>query len=148
LAAGNRTAAIAVLDQVPDSSSQYQSAQIAAVRAGLDQASGSLAEADLVAASVRLEKLRLDAHNRAVLAIELFRTALSWLGVAEGARPPVPPRPTPTNGGRVLGQALREREIRFGLERAYRSLATLEPEPLARYALVDQANAVRPRTVF
>jgi serine/threonine-protein kinase PknG len=47
----------------------------------------------------------------------------------------------------VLGQALREREIRFGLERAYRALATLEPDPLARYGLVDQANEVRPRTV-
>jgi serine/threonine-protein kinase PknG len=46
-----------------------------------------------------------------------------------------------------LGQALREQEVRLGLERAYRLLASLEPDPVARYALVDQANAVRPRTV-
>jgi serine/threonine-protein kinase PknG len=68
---------------------------------------------------------------------------LEWLGV--GGPPPVPARPLPN--GKVLGQALEERDIRFGLERAYRALATLEPDPLARYALVDQANTVRPRTV-
>ncbi len=103
-----------------------------------------------MAASDRLERLRLDAEHRASLAIELFQTALSWLG-ADGAVRPAPPAPVPvapSGNGKVLGQALREREIRFGLEKAYRMLATLEPEPLARYALVDQANAVRPRTVF
>jgi serine/threonine-protein kinase PknG len=149
LAAGDRAGAIAVLDEVPDSSSQYQTAQVAAVRASLDKAAGTLAESDLVAASIRVERLRLDAHRAAALSIELFRTALEWLGVADGAsRPPVPQPPKPLTNGRVLGRALREREIRFGLERAYRALATLEPEPFARYALVDQANAVRPRTVF
>ena len=48
---------------------------------------------------------------------------------------------------KVLGHGLSEREIRFGLERSYRMLATLERDPRARHALVDQANAVRPRTV-
>ena len=120
----------------------------AAVRASVDKATGTLAEADLVAASTRLERLKLDQQRRATLAIELFHTALEWLGVPDGAahRPAAPP-PQTTAAGKVLGQALREREIRFGLERAYRSLAVLESDPLARYALVDQANAVRPRTV-
>ena len=74
-------------------------------------------------------------------------------GVGDGKAPlPAGSAPAPATGkaaatGKVLGQALREREIRFGLERAYRSLAILEPDPLARYELVDQANAVRPRTV-
>jgi len=146
LAAGDRAGALAVLDEVPDSSSQYLAAQVAAVRAGLDRATGTLAEADLVAASMRLERLKLDAQRRATLAIELFQTALAWLGVPDaGVRRPV--AQPPAFNGKVLGQALREREIRFGLERAYRALATLEPEALARYALVDQANAVRPRTV-
>jgi serine/threonine-protein kinase PknG len=144
LAAGDRAGAVAALDEVPDSSSQHLAAQVAAVRASLDRATGTLAEDDLVAASGRLERLKLDQQRRATLAIELFRTALDWLGVANGQAPR--PAATPATG-KVLGQALREREIRFGLERAYRSLAILEPDPLARYALVDQANAVRPRTV-
>jgi serine/threonine-protein kinase PknG len=146
LAAGRRVDAIHILDQVPDSSSQFQAAQVAAVRAGLDRVAGTLEEADLVSASDRVERLRLDAQRRASLAIELFQSALAWLGTADGARAPVPP--VPLRNGKVLGQALREREIRFGLERAYRVLATLEPDHQARYALVDQANAVRPRTVF
>ncbi len=101
-----------------------------------------------MAASTRLERLKLDAQRRATLAIELFRTALEWLGVPDSAPPRRPAAgPARAFNGTVLGQALREREIRFGLERAYRALATLETDPLARYALVDQANAVRPRTV-
>jgi serine/threonine-protein kinase PknG len=148
LSAGSRMGAVAVLDEVPDSSSQHVAAQVAAVRASLDRASGTLAEADLVAASVRLEKLKLDAQRRAALAVELFHTALHWLGVPDGERRrPTVPVPAPFASGRVLGQALREREIRFGLERAYRSLANLEPDPMTRYALVDRANEVRPRTV-
>src|SRR2546423_13515875 len=92
LAAGDRAGAVAVLDEVPDSSSQHLAAQVAAVRAGLDKASGTLAEVDLVAASMRLEKLKLDAQRRATLAIELFRTALEWLR-GPGRAPPPPARP-------------------------------------------------------
>jgi serine/threonine-protein kinase PknG len=152
LAAGGRDGAVGILDEVPDSSSQHIAAQIAAVRARLSGEPGTLSEADLVDASTRLERLRLDEQRRAGLAIEMFRSALAWLGVnAPIAMPTVGPiprqRPLPPMVGRVLGQALREREVRFGLERAYRLLATLEPDPHARYALVDEANAVRPRTL-
>jgi serine/threonine-protein kinase PknG len=40
-----------------------------------------------------------------------------------------------------------ERDLRLGLERAYRLLASLETDTYARYALVDRANTVRPRTM-
>jgi serine/threonine-protein kinase PknG len=151
LAGGARGAAVDVLDEVPDSSSQHIAAQVAAVRARLSGEPGSLAETDLVDASARLERLRLDEQRRAGLAIEMFRSALAWLGVNAPATVPgaIPRQRTavPMLTGRVLGQELREREVRFGLERAYRLLATLEPDPQARYALVDEANAVRPRTL-
>src|SRR5204862_7826257 len=113
LAAGDRAGAVAVLDEVPDSSSQHQAAQVAAVRASVDKATGTLAEADLVAASTRLERLKLDQQRRATLAIELFHTALEWLGVGDG-RSPQPASTQAAATGKVLGQALREREIRFG----------------------------------
>jgi serine/threonine-protein kinase PknG len=48
----------------------------------------------------------------------------------------------------MLGHGLTERELRFGLERNYRVLATLENDPRARRALIDQANAVRPWTTM
>ena len=133
---------MAILDEVPDSSSQYVAAQVAAVRATLQTDHGPLSETDFIASSTRLERLRLDAERRATLAVEMFRAALAWLSGT-------PPRPSTATAavGRVLGHGLTEREVRFGLERAYRLLATLERDPLARYALVDQANEVRPRTV-
>ncbi|MDT5028881.1 MAG: serine/threonine-protein kinase PknG, partial [Micromonosporaceae bacterium] len=174
LAAGDRAAAVAILDEVPEVSSQYLAAQMAAIRASLDAGPNVLTEVDLVGSSNRLERLRLDAGRRASLVVEMLHGALDWLlakGSAYGplAGPPdrihgsgkatsgtsvswlsvlrpAPPPPAQT-GGLFLGQALREHEVRLGLERAYRLLASLEPDPVARYALVDQANAVRPRTV-
>ena len=47
----------------------------------------------------------------------------------------------------MLGHGLTERELRFGLERKYRILATLESDQRAQRALVNQANAVRPWTL-
>jgi serine/threonine-protein kinase PknG len=154
LAAGDRGGARQAYDEVPDSSSQYVPAQIAAVRAYLDQQPGRLTEADLVDASTRLERLRLDRQRQATLAVEMFRTALGWITSPPSA--PAPPVPTPPRqvapgrqvaSGKVLGQPLSERQIRFGLERAYRLLASLEREGPDRDVLVDLANSVRPRTV-
>jgi len=72
-----------------------------------------------------------------------------WLSARRQQTPPVPaPRkPGTTAPTKLLGGALAETDVRLGLERAYRLLASLEPDPKARYALVDQANAVRPQTV-
>jgi serine/threonine-protein kinase PknG len=144
---GNRDLAIGILDEVPDSSSQHVAAKVAALRTRLDLTGGTLAEHDLADASTRLEQLKLDTARQAQLSVEMFRTALEWLGTSVLS----PTRAAPQRAGspavRLLGQGLNERELRLGLERAYRVLATLEPDTRARYALVDQANAVRPRTM-
>ena len=47
---------------------------------------------------------------------------------------------------RLAGRALHERDLRAGLEQTYRDLARLAPDASARFALVDAANYVRPRT--
>jgi serine/threonine-protein kinase PknG len=151
LAAGDRVGARAIYDEVPDTSSHHVAAQIAAVRAHLDQEPAALAEADLLDASTRLERLRLDKQRREALAVEVFRTALSWVITGNGSAGRAPARPVPAQraaaAGRVLGQLLSERDIRLGLERSYRAMASLEPDRAARHALVDLANSVRPRTV-
>jgi serine/threonine-protein kinase PknG len=142
LSVGNREGAIAVLDEVPTTSSQQVAAQIAAVRGGLDHRINPLTETDFVEASTRLERLRLDTQRQASLAIEMYQTALRWLSrTARSRRSARPP------AGVMLGHGLTERELRFGLERKYRILATLETDPQAQRALVGQANAVRPWTV-
>ncbi len=94
----------------------------------------------------------------------MFRAALAWIGVSEdgpesASRPrtgrvgPVPTQRSPqravalSSASRLLGHRLNERELRLGLERAYRALAAMQTDTLERYALVDRANAVRPWTM-
>ena len=136
LSGGDWPGAVAVLDQVPESSSQHVAAQVAAVRVSLRGAGPAGSTGDLLDASARLERLGLDVERQARLAIELLRAALAGLGAA--AAPPA---------ARILGHELTERGLRFGLERAYRTLAQLSRDPDLRIALVDEANAVRPRTL-
>ncbi|MFY1670557.1 tetratricopeptide repeat protein [Plantactinospora sp. WMMB334] len=134
---GDRVGALAVLDQVPESSSQHVAAQVAAVRASLPGLRATGAADDLLRASARLERLGLDVERQTRLTIEVLEVALAW----------VRSRPGATGGGLVLGHELSERGLRFGLERAYRTLAQLCRDPELRIALVDHANAVRPRTL-
>jgi serine/threonine-protein kinase PknG len=47
---------------------------------------------------------------------------------------------------RILGCEPNERALRFGLERGYRMLASLTPDPARKVELVDMANEIRPRT--
>ncbi|GAA4692570.1 serine/threonine-protein kinase [Phytohabitans rumicis] len=136
LAAGDRDGTLAVLDQVPDSSSHHITAQVAAVRASLvaDQHS-------LLAAAGRLERLVLDVERQALLTVEMLKAALDWI---TGTHLPAHRLP---DGVQVLGHPLTERGLRFGLERAYRTMAQFARDPDHKIALVDQANAVRPRTL-
>jgi serine/threonine-protein kinase PknG len=127
---------------VPDSSSQYVSAQVASLRASIDRGIGLIQETDLIAASERLNRLRLDTFRQATLSIEMYEAALGWIGEQNATK-----RFTGGTTGNLFGRRMTERDLRIGLEQAYRLLATLETDTLARYALVDRANAVRPRTM-
>jgi serine/threonine-protein kinase PknG len=139
---GDRSGAVAVLDQVPESSSYYLAAQVATVRVRLGAPPATLPEPDLLDAATRLERLELDVERQARLSVEMIHKALHWVLT----RPPAGARQPPA-AGRVLGLGLTERELRFGLERSYRALAKLSRDRQARAELVDLANAVRPRTL-
>ncbi|MEJ2852182.1 MULTISPECIES: serine/threonine-protein kinase [unclassified Saccharothrix] len=132
LAAGDRESAVAVLHSVPETSSHHVAAQVAAVRA---QAGGT--PDDVVAAGARLSGLELDVARRVGLTAELLRTALESLP-RNGSAPPAE---------ELLGCDFTEQGLRLGLERCYRQLARLADTPEERIALVDRANAVRPRTL-
>jgi serine/threonine-protein kinase PknG len=145
LASGDRPAAIAAVATVPETSSHYAAAQIAAVRllvAAGNGASGS----DVREADGRLVKLSLDDLRREQLTVEILHAALDWVSVvgAPGSRHDAA-RAT-DGGGRILGCEPNERALRFGLERGYRALASLTPDPARKVELVDMANAIRPRT--
>jgi serine/threonine-protein kinase PknG len=135
LARGDRAGCVTVLDEVPDSSSQYLVAQVAAVRAKVGAELAHVLEADLLDASGRLQRLRLDVERNAWLAVEMLERSLDWVGGGQA-----------TAGSRVLGHELSERSLRLGLEQAYRALAKMAPDPETRVSWVDRANRVRPRT--
>ncbi|MEU8788834.1 tetratricopeptide repeat protein [Streptomyces sp. NPDC048643] len=149
LAAGDRRAAVRTLESVPESSIHYTAARVAAVRARLRQRPVADAAAppfldDLTAAAGQVEALDgfgLDAVRREQLSTEVLGCALDWvLSGSQGSAPA-------SGGGHVLlGSALDERGLRFGLERSYRTLARLARGGEERIDLVERANRYRPRT--
>jgi serine/threonine-protein kinase PknG len=163
LADGDRVAAIASVASVPPTSSYHAAAQIAAIRllvatgnavpAGIGAApaagggaahvGGGISVGDLRQADTRLGVLSLDDLRREQLTVEILRAALDWVSTA----PPSPRRRGDASAGEpILGCEPTERALRFGLERGYRALAGLSPDPARRNELVDLANSVRPRT--
>ena len=154
LAADDQAGAIAVLESVPETSSHYLAAQVAAVRARIGR--GLPAQSELLIAADRLDRLRLDQLRFSQLRAEVLERALECVradpapgtGAPDGSATPGPaPGPTPTGSATVLGCRLVEDELRFGLERAYRALARLADSTPERIRLVDRANSVRPRTL-
>ncbi|MEU5257381.1 tetratricopeptide repeat protein [Amycolatopsis sp. NPDC021455] len=144
LAQGARNSAVEVLETVPPSSTHYIDAQVAAIKIKTTATKANGRETpvtvhDLLDASARLERLRLDAERRTRLSANVLEAAYEWLRT--------PKQGGQTPGGHVLGCALEERELRFGLERCYRALARLAGTIEQRIELVDRANAIRPRTL-
>ena len=137
LAAGDSAAAVEVLGTVPQTSTHFVAAQLAAIRARLSPSGpASPSAGDLSNAGRRLERLQLDASTRYTLAAEVLNAGLRLLQAGGLAAK-----------GRLLDCELTDQGLRLGLERAYRALARLSPTRPARYALVDLANSVRPRTL-
>jgi serine/threonine-protein kinase PknG len=135
LRAGRTQDAIAALDTVPESSSQYVAAQLAAVRAAMLNTTTAPAEPDLRAAAARIEKLPLDPATDHDIRATVLTSALQR--VPEGDVPAGPP---------LLGSPWSERGVRLALEERLRAAARLVTDSERRVALVDQANAVHPRT--
>ncbi|CAL9568208.1 tetratricopeptide repeat protein [Streptomyces sp. enrichment culture] len=145
LAAGDRLGAVRTLESVPESSIHYTAARVAAVRARLRGRTPGPGDVpfgdDLTAAAGQVEALQaygLDPARRARLSAEVLGGALDWV-LSGGAG-------SAAAGRTLLGSGLDERGLRFGLERAYRTLARLAPGGKERIELVERANRYRPRT--
>ncbi|WAX79975.1 serine/threonine-protein kinase [Streptomyces sp. KMM 9044] len=160
LATGDRRGAVRTLESVPESSIHYTAARVAAVRARLRGPATTTGDVpfldDLSAAADQVEALDsygLDPARREQLAVEVLGRALDWvLSGGQGSVPlPLPAQPgrgqRAAAGGRtLLGNGLDERDLRFGLERSYRTLARLARSGEERIDLVERANRYRPRT--
>jgi serine/threonine-protein kinase PknG len=137
LASSDRAAAIEVLSQVPETSSYYTAAQVAAIRIGVLPGCDP---AGLHEAAERLGRLRdLDETRRQWLTSQVLHAALDLVAPADQSAPAQLPVT-------ILGCGPGERSLRFGLERCYRARARLESDRGRRIDLVDMANSVRPRT--
>ncbi|MGY3201727.1 tetratricopeptide repeat protein [Streptomyces sp. TE5632] len=161
LAAGDRRGAVRTLESVPESSIHYTAARVAAVRARLRGRAAAAGDVpfldDLSAAASQVEALEsygLDPARREQLSAEVLGCALDWvLSGGQGSVPlPAPPGRGNRNAGSaaegrtLLGSGLDERNLRFGLERSYRTLARLARSGEERIDLVERANRYRPRT--
>jgi serine/threonine-protein kinase PknG len=144
LRAGQRDAAIKVLDEVRPQSRQYDAARIAIVRISAGQLAtastdGTPDETNVAYAARRLHELRIAGHVPvALLQAEVWEAALALLRrVGPGSLP----------GPEVLGAEPTASGLRSALERAFREFASWAPDSRQHAILVDLANKVRPRTL-
>jgi serine/threonine-protein kinase PknG len=135
--AGDRRGAILALDEVPAGSAHSTSAGAVAVETLLGGHDvETLDEATLVDAGSRASSLNLEpAAKRVALRLRVLGAALEWLQA--GNEPTTP---------RLLDGDFDEPGVRLGMERCYRDLAHATTDTWERIALVEKANAVRPRT--
>ncbi|MFI0450574.1 tetratricopeptide repeat protein [Actinomadura sp. 6N118] len=148
LKAGNRAAAVAVLDSVPKTSIRYLPAQVAAVATVVrGRAVNDLTAAELAGAGERLSRLDLEGERRARLVAEVLEAALAWLSLPASHHGPS--QHGNVQGGTLFGAPLTDAAaLRRVLEDEYRALAQHSRDKEDRRLLIDRANAVRPRTLL
>ncbi|WP_068816497.1 serine/threonine-protein kinase [Phormidesmis priestleyi] len=137
-ARGDRKEAVAALERVPQSSSLFTRSRVEVARTLVNRDRSAPGAQELRAASVAIEALTLDGVERHRLTQQVLETALHL--VTTKAIPP-------TSAIAILGQPLEEPKIRKGLEKALRNLAHLATGD-EKIRLVDEANRVRPRSLF
>jgi serine/threonine-protein kinase PknG len=135
--AGDRAGAVAALDQVPTESAHFSVAAATAIEILLDgREPKDLDEQTLLDVGKRAAALTLEStEKRATMRLRVFSAALGWLQA--GNRPRTP---------RLLSCDFEEPNMRTEMERCYRELAHEAPGTWERIALVEKANAIRPRT--
>ncbi len=138
LSRGERRAAVAALNRVPQSSALYTRSRIAAARilSGQDHAAPSCA--DLAEASAVAESVGLEGMNAHRLHAQILDAALDVLYSGE-----VKPDPALT----VFGHPFKKKILRACLEKSLRRMAQFVTGE-ERVELIDEANQVRPRTLF
>jgi serine/threonine-protein kinase PknG len=144
---GDRNAAVTALQQVPQTSTLYTRAKVEIARILVDRQlpvainlpkhpQPTLTE--LKSATQTVEALTLEGIEKYRLDRQVFETALNLLtSRAINAQSSL----------MILGQPLEEIKLRQGLEKVLRSMAHLSTGD-EKITLVDEANRIRPRTLF
>lgn len=142
LGAGERGAAVAILDGVPEISLHQHGAAVAAVRilAGDLPGGPHPSAGDLAAAADRVHTLTLDSEESwQRLATAVLESAFSFVrDHGDGSLPPGP----------LLGNPVSEKGLRNRLEKSYRELARQARTADEHGMLIDRANGVRARSLW
>ncbi len=144
---GNRNDAVTALQQVPPTSNLYTRAKVEVARILVDRQlpvainmpqhpQPTLKE--LESATQTVESLTLEGIEKYRLDRQVLETALNLL---------ISKAITAQNNLIILGQPLQEIKLRQGLEKVLRSIAHLSTGD-EKILLVDEANRVRPKTLF
>jgi len=136
LAAGDNPAAVATVTQVPESSRHHNVARMTACLLLVSRPPAELTQEDLDEAADRLRDLH-DEPRLLQMQVVVLGAALGWL--RHGEQPPAP-------GATILGLRYTDEELRGGIELVLRHIARNAPRRLQRYALIDLANHLRPRS--
>jgi serine/threonine-protein kinase PknG len=138
---GDREGAAAAFQRVASGSSRYVRAQMGLAQVLLAARSGPPGAPELARAAGAIEGLRGSVDR-----IELHRLSAELLRIAAGLveAGAVPPSPTAT----VLGVPLQASELRLGAEQELRACARFATGRRAKVRFVDDANRVRPLTIF
>jgi serine/threonine-protein kinase PknG len=134
---GKRAEAVAALQRIPQSSSLYTEARKTVALTLIGVSPALPGESELAQAGKVVEEIALAGVQGVQLAISLLSTAVDLFSSKKLSA---------SSAVTLLGQPLVERDMRFALEKAYRDLARLETDAARKIALIDMANAVRPRT--
>jgi len=134
---GDLDGAVAALHRVPASSAAQPAALEQEATWLLHRASSGGDLRDAASAAGVVQQAAVDGRRRATLAATVLQQVLG--GFAAGSLRPEP-------GLVFFGEPGTEVGVRRALERTLRELARTEPDRTVRIGLVDQANAVRPRT--
>ena len=136
-ALGDRAGAIAAYERVPDKSHAHIDARISQARELLGGNGVDAAAGEVLRAATIVNGLELDREQRDRLSAEILEAALAAV-----QRDATVSDPTT----RVLDYSLVERDVRRGLEKAYRARARRAATAAERIEFVDRANRIRPRS--
>jgi serine/threonine-protein kinase PknG len=144
---GDRNAAVTALQQVPPTSNLYTRAKVEIARILVDRQLPVATNTpehpqptidELRLANQTIEALTLEGIEKYRLDRQVLETALNLLTSKTITAP---------QNLVIIGQPWQEVKLRQGLEKVLRSIAHLTTGP-EKIALVDEANQVRPKTLF
>ncbi|MFB7876745.1 tetratricopeptide repeat protein [Nocardia sp. NPDC056064] len=138
--AGQVGEAVHALDEVPAASRHFTTAQTTAILLLLTSSPvADLDEQVLRLAASRAQSIPPGEHRAVLMRTLVQGTALAWLGAGN-----TPKR----KDAKLFARPFDERDLREGTEKGLRTLARNAPDRTHRYALVDLANSLRPKSWF